>query len=134
MKQLLFSKEPPDLPLRRLRAVRGVGDVHHHVPAERATDGAGCGLAAVGPPEHVARLLHHPFTLDDHSDDRRTRHERLDLRVERLVGDVRVVFAENRRREFDHLATGDAEARLLEARDHLAAEAAQHGVGLEEDE
>ncbi len=109
-------------------------DIHHHIDTEVGADGAWSCLATVGDTEHVADEGNRIFSFEDEGDDGSGLHEFLDLWVERLIGDVSIMFAENYGIQIHHLASADRKACFLEACDDLATELLRDGVGLEENE
>lgn len=115
-------------------AVGSVDDILHHLGAEVATDRALGGLAGVSRPEQVANLGHDAVALERHHDDRTRAHETLDLGVKRLAGHVRVVLAQQRRREARHFATDDGETGLFEAAQHSTDVLLLHAIGFKDNE
>ena len=113
-------------------AVRGVGDVYHHVGAKRGAECSRCRLFAISDAQHIAHLRDDIVTFEDECDDGYRTHEGLDLGIKWFVGNVRVVLAKQCRREADHLATTDCESSGFEFVDDFTAEFSFHGVRLEE--
>ena len=111
-----------------------MADIAHHLGAEIATDGALGGHFRIGRSEEFADAGDDVLADEDGDDHRTGGHEGLDLRVERLVGDVSVMLAELGRSQTGHLAGLDVETGGFEPSEDRSAEAAFHAVGLENDE
>ncbi len=118
--------------LGSFQTIRCMSDVDHHVCAELCAQCARCCFLAVGHTEHIADFVDDVVAFDDHGNDWKRGHERFDVWVEWLIGNVRVMFLENVWCQLDHFATADRETGFLEAGNDFAAETAFNGVWLKE--
>lgn len=131
---LLRPKEPLYLGFSSFWAITGVCDVHHlavlRLRAEFGADGARGGELAIGHAEHIADFCHNVVAFEDDGDHRSGTHEVFYFRVEGLLGDVRVVLAEDFWREVHHFARADREACCFKTVDDLATKLTADGVWL----
>ena len=101
---------------------------------EIAANRAPGGFARIGRPEQITHTLHDVVALQSHHDHRARAHELLQPRIERPVGHVRVMLAEQRRGQPGHFTANDVEARLLKAVDYVPDMPLFHAIGFEDDQ
>lgn len=108
--------------------------IHHDVYAEVAANRSWCCFLGIGRSKQIAHALNGVFARKGKGDKWGGLHERLHLGKEGLVGNVRVMLAQESFAGAKHFAAANLKASAFEALNDFADFAAGNAVGLEESE
>ncbi len=134
LEQLAVFEEPFEFDGSGFGRVGGVANIDHHIDAEIAANCSLGGFFGIRRSKQITHASYRIFTFEREGDDRGALHELLHFRKERLLRNVRVVFAKQGIFKAKHFDPAKAEASGFEAGRYGADVALLESVGFEQNE